>query len=140
NPTRDAITRAIATAGRQKPDRFVFYFAGHGTTLTSGDGAILPSDANLSSEYSLISTVQLYETVKKVPAKSRSVILDSCYSGAMMRSKTARDQGTARYYDFGSLRYSTSRSGLIPKDVRKRPVEIPSQRDENASVEKVGLA
>ena len=123
--SKAAIVSAIGAARAQPLERFVFFFAGHGTRLSSGDGALMPSDANVKTEYSLLSATELYDLVSAVPAASRSVILDSCHSGAMMRSKALLPPGTrARFYDFEAeaARWSRARYG---KGVIKRPDESP---------------
>jgi hypothetical protein len=67
-------------------ERLVVYFAGHGSRSSSGMGVILPSDAQESSEEADITADELNSRVRQIPAASRSVLLDSCFSGAMTRA------------------------------------------------------
>ena len=79
---------AIMAAFKAMPacDRFVFYFAGHGDRSTARGAILLPGDALESSERNDITAQELNQWIKAVPARQRSVILDSCFSGGMMRS------------------------------------------------------
>lgn len=90
--TRDAILGALQAArSRNGPeDRFVFYFAGHGT---GGDEAwLLPSDSVEGSFERDLSAAQLHEAVRAVPAGQRTVLLDTCFSKLF---SGARGLGTA---------------------------------------------
>ncbi|RYG32568.1 caspase family protein [bacterium] len=81
-----------------KPDeRFVFYFAGHGRS--DPHYALMPS--NCTKEGNDITTPTLHEAVKKIPARSRTVILDSCFSGGMSAGEMARgaDDFKPRFFD-----------------------------------------
>jgi len=74
-------------AGTIKPsEKFVFYFAGHGTIGSNGKSVLLPSDADENSEANDFGADLLNQKIKAIPAKSRTVLLDSCFSGGMMRS------------------------------------------------------
>jgi hypothetical protein len=66
-------------------ERFVFYFAGHGTKTPDGSGAILASDANPADHSNWIGRVDLNSAIEAVTASAKTVILDSCFSGAMAR-------------------------------------------------------
>jgi hypothetical protein len=60
------------------------YFAGHGAPA-GNDGTVylVPSDATIDSiEINGYSLNQLYTNLNKVPAKSITVVLESCFSGA----------------------------------------------------------
>lgn len=67
-------------------DRVVFYFAGHGSRSSAGGSVLLPSDAKEGAEGNDLSAQALNEAIRTVPARSRTVLLDSCFSGGMMRS------------------------------------------------------
>jgi len=60
------------------------YYAGHGAPASDGGGAFLvPSDATASSiELTGYPLATLYENLKKIPAKSITLVLESCFSGA----------------------------------------------------------
>lgn len=85
--TRAGILDAIRTVGGAvRPDeRFVFYYAGHGTRIDEeGKAALVPCDIRPGSDDALIRTEELYRVVREVKAKSRTVLLDACYSGGML--------------------------------------------------------
>ncbi len=85
--SHDAILAAIHSLSTRvtNRDRVVFYFAGHGTVGSSGDSVILPGDARDGSEDHDIQTTELYEAVKALPSGSKTIVLDSCHSGGMVR-------------------------------------------------------
>lgn len=79
--------------------KFVFYFAGHGTRSSSGDSALLPYDAEDSSPGQDIRSKDLAAAVRAIPASSRTLVLDSCFSGGMLySSKSIGRTWTSRYY------------------------------------------
>lgn len=84
--TKNGILSAIAALKDRLSgnDKVVVYFAGHGTTEGDSSAAILPSDAKDTGEGSDIKTTELYEAVSKLPAASRTILLDSCHSGGMI--------------------------------------------------------
>ncbi|HVL37749.1 MAG TPA: caspase family protein, partial [Fimbriimonadaceae bacterium] len=98
-----ALQAASAKMGAQ--DRFVFYFAGHGRR--EPHHALMPHDATKTG--SDISTEELYRAIAAVPASSRTVILDACFSGGMIR-------GAAK-----GFRKLTPRFWEDPDRPRKRP-------------------
>lgn len=74
-------------AANIKPsERFVFYFAGHGTIESNGSSVLLPSDADQDTETNDLGADVLSQKIKTIQASSRTVLLDSCFSGGMMRS------------------------------------------------------
>ncbi len=87
----DASKRGIMAAlARMKtlarPDeRFVFYFAGHGTVATDGASTLLPGDASEKDERSDIGRDELYQALLAIPARSRTALLDACFSGGLSR-------------------------------------------------------
>ncbi len=100
--TRQGILDAIAAARNDSGGnhRFAFYFAGHGTQLTDGKAAILPSDTLDGAETNDITADDLKTAVQEVGAANTSVILDSCFSGGMTRSLKGLGRRTlrSRYY------------------------------------------
>jgi hypothetical protein len=69
-----------------RPDeRFVFYFAGHGTIATDGASTLMPGDASEKDERSDIGRDELYQALMAVPARNRTVLLDACFSGGLSR-------------------------------------------------------
>ena len=85
--TKQGILGAIQAAGaKMKPgERFGFYYAGHGTPGQGKNANLLPSDADADTEAQDITAQELYQAVSAVPASSRTVILDSCFSGGLTR-------------------------------------------------------
>lgn len=68
-------------------DAVLFFFAGHGITIVKGQnttGFIMPYDGVKGYEYRTgISTIQLNEFQKTIPAKHMLMIIDACYSGTI---------------------------------------------------------
>jgi hypothetical protein len=90
--TREAIINALKKANdsSRASERFVFYFAGHGRKRPVF--GILPHDARPADRW--ITAHELHELVKVIPASSRTIILDSCFSGGM-----AKNGLVTRYYE-----------------------------------------
>ncbi|HTQ08767.1 MAG TPA: caspase family protein [Fimbriimonadaceae bacterium] len=86
--TKQGILDAIAACGKtmKHDERFVFYFAGHGRRVPHP--ALMPHDA--TSDGNDLTTDELNAAMLKVPAKSRTVILDACFSGGMAAGVMAR--------------------------------------------------
>ncbi|MBS1720369.1 MAG: caspase family protein [Armatimonadetes bacterium] len=103
-----AILKAIAAAGKdlKQGDKFVFYFAGHGCKNPIG---ILPIDAQPDGT-NFINPKELRNNILRASEKasSRTVILDSCFSGAMIREKGGASTATPRVYE--------PRSGVVLDD------------------------
>jgi len=104
-----ALTRiCVRMRGMPPTERFVFYFAGHGTDKPP---AILPADARASGDparnISVITKSELKVAVSSINAASRTVILDSCFSGGM-KSGSLRRKLIPRYF---SLEPTGSRGG-----------------------------
>jgi hypothetical protein len=96
-------------------ERFVFYFAGHGTRASEGRSVILPHDAQEGSENNDIPSLVLFENVKAVNARSKTVLLDSCFSGGMLRAKALLKLGIkTRFYQ----RRDVERFGDGSKDLK----------------------
>lgn len=93
--TRAGILAAIAELGKglTKKDRVVIYFAGHGTRSSNGKSTILPHDARDDKEDNDIGCDKFYEAVKALPAGQKTILLDSCHSGGMVRSEEALTKG-----------------------------------------------
>jgi hypothetical protein len=82
----------------QPGERFVFYFAGHGSDTPRP--CLLPSDALFTDAKSHLFRDELYSAVAALRCASRTVILDSCYSGGMARALDSRPGQAlkARYF------------------------------------------
>jgi len=85
--TRQGILNALSKFRHMSKsgDRFVFYFAGHGTKTLDDSGAIVTSDAAFNDQTHLIKRDDLYQVISAIPASARTVLLDSCFSGALTR-------------------------------------------------------
>ncbi len=92
NATKRTIFDTLAALKKtsRKNERFVFYFAGHGTIASSGASTLLPYDASEKNETADIGRDELYRALLAVPAQSRTVFLDSCFSGGLTRSLEGR--------------------------------------------------
>lgn len=98
--TKDGILKALASSksSMKSNERFVFYFAGHGRKAPRF--ALMPSDATISGND--IEPKTLNDAILAIPAKSRTVLLDSCFSGGMAAGEMSRatDDGFAsRFFD-----------------------------------------
>ena len=102
-------------------ERFVFYFAGHGAKSLDGSGVILASDASPSDKTNYLTKDDLYAAIAAVPAKGRTVLLDSCFSGAMQRglhhAKGLHPHRKSRYYDFFGLAKLENQPGTHSKRI-----------------------
>jgi len=86
--TKEKIIAAIrAVKEKIKPtEKFVFFFAGHGTVESDGGATLLPSDAQEGSEANDLRADLLASEIQSINAISRTALLDSCFSGGMLRS------------------------------------------------------
>jgi Caspase domain len=71
----------------QETDRLFFYFAGHGiaSELDSADaptGFLVPQDARMDNNSSLLSMTRLHDALQKLPCRHLLIILDCCFAGA----------------------------------------------------------
>jgi len=100
NATKRTIFDTLAALKKtsRKNERFVFYFAGHGTIASSGASTLLPYDASEKNETADIGRDELYRALLAVPAQSRTVFLDSCFSGGLTRSLEGRKVKKTRSY------------------------------------------
>ena len=94
-PTKSNISKAFEEVRKARPqDIFVLYFAGHGVTLQQGTDSYLylTQDARTTDSAVLadpavraqttISSEELVEWIKRVPALKQVMILDTCAAGA----------------------------------------------------------
>jgi hypothetical protein len=71
----------------EETDRLFFYFAGHGiaSELDSADaptGFLVPQDARMDNNSSLLSMTRLHDALIKLPCRHLLIILDCCFAGA----------------------------------------------------------
>jgi hypothetical protein len=122
NPTQSRIREALMEAKeRTRGQAFTFYFAGHGTNRTVGagrgpvkDAFIMPvdSDPRPGAYDKDISADELAKLLRAIPANSRIAILDSCFSGAMMKSAKSLRSMTVRYFSKSVSGGDGSRGGF----------------------------
>lgn len=112
----DTTKSAIQAALKSVPDgqdAFLFYYSGHGAQKTSDEAYLVPSDYDGVSASSMIAASEFSSWLQSVSASNKSVILDSCYSGAFVNpgdsidsiyDVTSEDGG----YSYTSLQKSTA--------------------------------
>jgi hypothetical protein len=109
--TRDAIINAINAVGGSlgSDDKFVFFFSGHGTKgpdldpLDEADGLdeyIVPHDALSNSHANDIRDDEFELIITGLPTKNVLVVLDSSFSGGMIKSRFA-PAGRVKFIDRG---------------------------------------
>jgi len=87
--TRAGILQALnqARAANAPDERFVLFFAGHGSKVYEKGVVLLPADTFQDCRNTL-SGDEVHRAVEAVPASGRTILLDSCFSGALTRSLT----------------------------------------------------
>lgn len=93
NASRDDILKALNAARKRltEQDNLLIYYAGHGEVVAAtGRGYWLPVDADRDDSTNWITTISITDILKEMSAKHVLVIADSCYSGTLLRSTTAR--------------------------------------------------
>lgn len=98
--THANILKALDDVRKQiKPDeRFVFYFAGHGANR----GWLLDYDAQRTGVNSL-TREELKSAVAAIPAYSRTVILDACFSESLIATKGIDPDNRTRSFRFEGM-------------------------------------
>lgn len=125
--TKAAILRALGNAKSRcgARDRFVFYFAGHGSDSRDGKCVILPHDALETSQANDITAKELEAAIRAVPAGAKTVLLDSCFSGGMLTSSKGLKRFKTRYHprklasskDIGSNDAGTNANLSLSSDI-----------------------
>lgn len=111
--TRSAIIDAINNVGGSlgSDDKFVFYFSGHGTfgpdldPIDEADGVdeyIVPHDALSNSAANNIRDDEFEIIIRSLPTKNVLVVLDSSFSGGMIKSGFA-PAGKVKFVDQGLM-------------------------------------
>jgi len=89
-PTRHDIIGALDEYGRSLPEKsnLLIFYAGHGHHDRDTDKAYwLPADAESGNRANWISADDITDEVRSIQARHILVVSDSCYSGALGRSK-----------------------------------------------------
>jgi WD40 repeat protein len=99
-PTRENLVNALKAAQKAKPgDVVVIYLAGHGVNLGGPDGDFyyLTRDAQSAElkdpdlrRNTSLSSAELTEYLKQIPAQKQVLILDTCASGAAIKNLTEK--------------------------------------------------
>src|ERR1035437_6852950 len=90
-------------------DRMIFYFAGHGFSVST-ENFLAPVDASIDSlDNTCISITQVLELLRKSNSKRNILFLDSCHSGfergEYIRDGTTSFRGDNLEYDFKDIEY-----------------------------------
>lgn len=131
--TRKGILDTLATyvKASKEGERFVFYFAGHGRRLPHP--ALMPHDA--TSEGNDVTTDDLNAVISKIPARSRTVILDACFSGGMAAGEMARGMEssdlTGRFYEDPVIAARSLDFGPVKEKVNKQDAAPVSKEASN---------
>ena len=114
NPNKAEIQRKFRELSRHltPSDSLLFYFSGHGTQIIDklgtfpgdeakgrypdrNDEALLPVDANLASPETYLLDDELNTLLQELPTRQVSCIIDTCYSGDILREiRLGRPKGT----------------------------------------------
>ena len=114
NPNKAQIQRKFRDLSRRltPSDSLLFYFSGHGTQIIDklgtfpgdeakgrypdkNDEALLPVDANLASPKTYLLDDELNILLQELPTRQVSCIIDTCYSGDILREiRLGRPKGT----------------------------------------------
>lgn len=129
--TKQNVLNALhSAAAHLRPDeQFAFYFAGHGTTGKDKNASLMLADALLGSDVNDLSAKDLSQEVAAIPAKSRTVMLDSCFSGGMLRSSHALTVGRKSFRTRGYLRPDQRTAEGTSRDL-----VLVNKRDSNQNV------
>lgn len=93
----DVITRWLP-AHTTEQDSVLFYFAGHGHS----DGTLAPLDALPGGGNSIKST-WLVSRLRKLKARHKALIIDSCYSGMVFASEPTNERSASQSGDMGRI-------------------------------------
>ncbi len=114
NPNKAQIQRKFRELSRHltPSDSLLFYFSGHGTQIIDklgtfpgdeakgrypdrNDEALLPVDADLASPKTYLLDDELNTLLQELPTRQVSCIIDTCYSGDILREiRLGRPKGT----------------------------------------------
>lgn len=98
--SKDAVMEAFLDLNRRtaENDRVLFFFAGHGVTITSYRGEVgflVPHNGDPAELHTLVRWDELTRSADLIPAKHILFVMDACYGGlAIQRSLAA---GSTRY-------------------------------------------
>jgi len=121
NPTGTelkAVIDSLAQNSGNENDRFIFYFAGHGTTITSEDdsiqGYILSKDApNPCKQPDLFKDTALpmkciADVARKSPVKHALFLFDCCFSGRILSHGWVDENNFSKKWDKSARQFITA--------------------------------
>jgi formylglycine-generating enzyme required for sulfatase activity len=100
NPQRQVIEDAIYKLfdNRQKDDLLLFYFSGHGVKDESGKLYLSTCATRKNNgrlvKPSAVAATTLHESINESKSQRQVVILDCCFSGAIAKGMSVKDDGT----------------------------------------------
>jgi formylglycine-generating enzyme required for sulfatase activity/uncharacterized caspase-like protein len=100
NPQRQAIEDALYKLfdNRQKDDLLLFYFSGHGVKDESGKLYLSTCATRKNNgrlvKPSAVAASTLHESINESKSQRQVVILDCCFSGAIAKGMSVKDDGT----------------------------------------------
>jgi Caspase domain/S-layer homology domain len=107
NPDREEMEYAIYWLfnDRHQDDLLLFYFSGHGIKDSRDNSFYLSTSITELKGVSLVhpsavAATVLQESLKFSKSKRQVIILDACYSGAIARGMTIKNDGTVRLEDY----------------------------------------
>jgi len=132
--TKENILGTLKGLKLKSAERFAFYFAGHGTTSTSGDSCLLTNKSTFDSEDNDVQAKDLYGAVSTLRCKSRTVMMDSCFSGGMMISSRSLSRSTHTFTPRGYVRKGFSPTTIPANGGEKSITGLVSTRAAAADV------
>lgn len=101
--TKKHIRDTLARVGRQiKPnERFVFYFAGHGSKTPDDSTVLLAHDAREGDFANTLGKADLDGLLAAIKARGITVLLDACFSEGALRSKGLTKLHKLRFHPMG---------------------------------------
>jgi hypothetical protein len=107
--TREKVVKSFLSyvTNSEVDDRIVFFFAGHGHTVSGRRGEVgflVPYDGNVQNLFTLIRWDELTRNAELIPAKHMFFVMDACYGGLAVTRLLA--PGSMRFLKDMLLRYS----------------------------------
>lgn len=101
--TKQGILDTLRQVGSQikSDERFVFYFAGHGSKTPEGGGVLLAHDAVEGNFVNTLNKAELSGALTAISARAKTVVLDACYSDGALRSKGLAKLLHLRFHQMG---------------------------------------
>jgi len=130
--------------GTTSGDRALIYFSGHGTQIKDLNGdeddgldeALVPYDAQLGNDDSLLSDDVFNTLLNKIPAGETIVLIDSCHSGTATKGISIIDDGLrAKYIPWPGVGYaSKGHFDVKPDNTANLYVALAACRDNETAI------